>query len=66
MKKTTMSRAEELALKSQLDSDKFLEEKQDAERRRTERIADLKALRLEKEEKQRNATRKLARAVPKK
>ena len=66
MKKTTMSRAEELALKSQLDSDKFLEEKQDAERLRTERIADLKALRLEKEEKQRNATRKLARAVPKK
>jgi len=66
MKKTTMSRAEELALKSQLDSDKFLEDKQDAERLRTERIADLKALRLEKEEKQRNATRKLARAVPKK
>ncbi|GGF61789.1 MULTISPECIES: hypothetical protein [Terasakiella] len=66
MKKPTMSRAEELALKSQLDSDKFLEEKQDAERLRTERIADLKALRLEKEEKQRNATRKLARAVPKK
>jgi len=66
MKKPTMSRAEELALKSQLDSDKFLEEKQDAERLRTERIADLKALRLGKEEKQRNATRKLARAVPKK
>jgi hypothetical protein len=66
MRKTTLSRAEELARISQEDSERFLEEKQDADRLRAERIADLKALRLQKEAKYRDATLKLAKVVPKK
>ncbi|SCA57719.1 hypothetical protein MTBPR1_60232 [Candidatus Terasakiella magnetica] len=58
-----LSRAEELARISQEESQSFLEEKLSAGSERSSQIANLKALRLQKEEKQRKAARKLARAV---
>jgi len=63
MRKTTLSRAEELARISQEETELFLEEKISAETERSTRTANLKALRLEKEAKQQKATRKLARTL---
>lgn len=63
MRKTTLSRAEELARISQEETEQFLEDKINAETERSSHIANLKALRLEKEAKQQKATRKLARAL---
>ncbi|NVK20400.1 MAG: hypothetical protein HWE30_17030 [Methylocystaceae bacterium] len=63
MRKTTLSRAEELARISQEETEQFLEDKISAETERSTRTANLKALRLEKEAKQQKATRKLARAL---
>ncbi|MDV7341326.1 hypothetical protein RYZ26_17080 [Terasakiella sp. A23] len=63
MRKTTLSRAEELARISQEETDQFLEDKVSAENERSAQIANLKALRLAKEAKERKATKKLARAV---
>lgn len=60
-----LSRAEELAIKSEKDSRRFLEDKEYAQSERTQQIADLKALRLEKEEKERNARRKIAKTIQK-
>jgi len=55
MQKTKLSRAEELARKSADQSKQFLEDKVEANKERSDRIADLKALRLEKEKKQKRA-----------
>lgn len=66
MKKTKISRSEELARISQEATELFLEEKLDAQNQRTEHIADLKALRLEQESRHNKAAIKLAKAVNKK
>lgn len=55
MQKTKLSRAEELARKSAAQSQQFLDDKVEANKERSERIADLKALRLEKEKQQKRA-----------
>jgi len=55
MQKTKLSRAEELARKSAAQSQQFLDDKVEANKERSERIADLKALRLAKEKQQKRA-----------
>jgi hypothetical protein len=55
MQKLKLSRAEELARKSAAQSQQFLDDKVEANKERSERIADLKALRLAKEKQQKRA-----------
>lgn len=61
-----VSRAEELARKSQQETELFLEEKHDARKQRTQQIADLKALRLEQDIKREKASAKLLKSFGKK
>lgn len=58
-----LSRSEELAQISLQETEQFLEEKIVADQERTSHIADLKAQRLAKEKKTREAQKKFAQAV---
>lgn len=60
-----LSRAEELAIQAEKDSLAFLEDKESAQSLRAQNIANLKALRLEKEAKERKAQKKFANIVNK-
>lgn len=58
-----LSRSEELAQISLQETEQFLEEKINADHERSTHIADLKAQRLAKEKKAREAQKKFAQAV---